>query len=168
MRDKYKIVYDKHFNTCYTNASSYWGAGYEPKKAFETGGTWVNKKNQFPAHIWFSFNKRQDIAKIGVKTRNAVVGQIPTAFDVIGTNQDCDDWEYIHWDTLRRVKKTGFYKINQYLEWQIPYPNRKTYKCIGLRLTGTKNKDHLVNIQDIYIFEASFEKVWKEGAGNDS
>ena len=125
-----------------SDASSHYSRGEFPaRRAFMNGEDlfWVSGAHQSPVFIWHRFHGIHLVAKFGFSSRlfPQHFTQSPKSFHFVGST-DCRDWT-----TILRVENAGFTEENQSKTWIIPRPDRKAFRCFGLKLISTISSKYM-------------------------
>ena len=145
-------------------ASSIYSSQYVAEAAFRYelaapgNRHWASSGAQpFPHKIWFRFEKRVVLAKIGFSAKVEGPSSAPRRFQVIGA-QECHGAN-VTWRSLLHVRDAGFQAGDEAKAWIIPRKRRRPLRCLGLKIYAKKVRGHtsLVTVQNMLMWE---ERVW--------
>ena len=137
-------------------ASSSYSENHGAERAFrhQFGHPWASAS--IPARVWFRFDHKAVLAKIGFSTVNGAVHNLvktPEKFDVIGSS-DCDSEGTTLSHVALIVEDAGFKgEVDEFKAWIIPEEKRRLYKCWGLRVHSTTGSAHGTQVQNMLMWE---------------
>ena len=141
-------------------ASSSYSENHGAERAFryQFGSHQPWASASFPARhrVWFRFDHKAVLAKIGFSTVNGAVHNLvktPEKFDVIGSS-DCDSEGTTLSHVALIVEDAGFKgEVDEFKAWIIPEEKRRLYKCWGLRVHSTTGSAPITIVQNMLMWE---------------
>ena len=117
--------------------------GRDPTRAFDgnSDSYWqqnCRNKGDEVSFIGKQYQTTHRLAKINITTYNR--DYTTNRIDVIGSNE-CADWRTASWTTLLQIDGDDFNGLNFRdggREYVIPYEQRQSFSCIGLKGTGCR------------------------------
>ena len=97
--------------------------------------SWVSSGDP-PHHVWFQFEERKTLTKIGFSTRRHI-DTAPKKFEVVAS-VDCNRFMDTA-EVLLVVENAGFVEDNQAKSWAIPEAKQAPYLCIGIKVISVND-----------------------------
>ena len=118
-------------------ASSYADHDTLARNAFELGrywesNPWIRGGAPLPQTVWYRFPEAVTVSEFSFSSGDDWLEYMPRKFDFVGSD-DCAAW------TTIQSYETEFTRDEETKEFAIPAAKRKSFRCVGIRVTKTKS-----------------------------